>query len=282
MESGRMIVDLVMWGKNGAKTLPQVLKRIDEVITQEFVKNKIFVDDDSSDETVKIAKSFNWKVYENPSWGIATGSNETLRHVKSPFFVSVEQDLLLAENWFDVIPKYMNDPKVVVAQGIRKFTNKTLRVIDEYSIRSRLFHKTYYSIDNNIFRTKFLRGIGGFPTQDKIGVDVALFNVVNKSKYKWVVDENVISDHIRDSIIQHIHHRYKIVMLSKTVRKNMRQVGLRKNLRFFATSPLRAFQLTVKKRCPRVFFAYPMFRLAMLKEYAYSKKMKTVDEIESP
>lgn len=276
-----MIADLAMWGKNGARTLPRVLRQIDDVIPQEFVKNKIFVDDHSSDETVKIAKSFNWKVYENPSWGIAAGTNEALRHVKSPFFISVEQDLLLAENWHDVIPKYMNDSKVVVAHGIRRFTNKVLRIIDEYSIQSRLFYKTYYTIDNNIFRTKFLRGIRGFPTEDRIGVDVALFNIIQKSKYKWVVDENVISDHIRDSIIQHIRHRHMIVMLSKTVRRNMRQAGLMKNVRLFATSPLRAFQLAVKKRYPQVFFGYPMLRLAMLKEYAYSKKMGTIDEIES-
>ena len=275
-----MIADLVMWGKNGAKTLPQVLRRIDEVIPQEFVKNKIFVDDHSSDETVKIAKSFNWKVYENPLWGIAAGANEALRHVESPFFISIEQDLLLAKNWFDIIPKYMDDPKVVVAQGIRKFTNKVLRILDEYSIQSRLLSKAYYCIDNNIFRTRFFREIEGFPAQDKIGVDVALFNIVQKSKYKWVVDENVISDHIRDSIIQHIRHRYRTVMLSETVRRNARQAGLMKHVRLFATSPLRAFQLTVRKRCPQVFFVYPILRLAMLKEYAYSKKMETIDEIE--
>ena len=274
-----MILDLVMWGKNGAKTLRQVLGRIDEVIPQEIVNNKIFIDDHSSDETVKITKSFNWKVYENPSWGISAGANEALRHVESPFFISVEQDLLLARNWFDVIPKYMDDPKVVVAQGIRKFTNKVLRILEEYSIQSRLLSKAYYSIDNNIFRTRLFREIEGFPAQDKIGVDVALFNIVKKSRYKWVVDEDVISDHIRDSIIQHVRHRYRTVMLSKTVRRKARQTGLIKYVRLFSTSPLRAFQLTLTKRCPHVFFMYPILRLAMLKEYVYSKKMETADEI---
>lgn len=268
MEGFLMIVDLVMWGKNGARTLPQVLRRIDEVITQESVKNKIFVDDHSSDETVEIAESFNWRVYESPSWGIAAGANEALRHVESPLFVSVEQDLLLAKNWFDVIPKYMDNPEVVVAQGIRTFTNKALRIIGERSIKSRLSHKTYYCIDNNIFRTRFLHEIGGFPTKDPIAVDVNLFKITQKSKYKWIVDENVVSDHIRDSIVQHIRHRYNIAISSKTVRGSLREAGLIKNTRIFVTSPLRAFQLAVKNKCPQVFFAYPLLRLAMLKACA--------------
>jgi len=46
---------MVMWTKNGAQTLPFVLKRIGEVIPDRFVNEKIIVDDRSTDETRKIA-----------------------------------------------------------------------------------------------------------------------------------------------------------------------------------------------------------------------------------
>lgn len=73
-------LDLVMWTKNGEKTLPLVLRQIDEVIPKENVNAKILVDDHSVDDTIKIAKDFNWQVYENPATGIPSGANEALRH----------------------------------------------------------------------------------------------------------------------------------------------------------------------------------------------------------
>ena len=89
-------VDLVMWTKNGAATLPDVLKRIDEAIPNENVCSKILVDDHSTDRTAEIAQGFNWVVYQNPGGGVANGANEALRHVSRDFFVSIEQDLILS------------------------------------------------------------------------------------------------------------------------------------------------------------------------------------------
>lgn len=63
-------VDLVMWARNGERFLQRVLKRIEKVILHEEINQKILVDDHSTDNTVKIAKQFNWSVYTNPSIGI--------------------------------------------------------------------------------------------------------------------------------------------------------------------------------------------------------------------
>ncbi len=49
-------VDLVMWAKNGASCLPEVLSRIDRVIPHENMCHKILVDDHSTDRTVEIAR----------------------------------------------------------------------------------------------------------------------------------------------------------------------------------------------------------------------------------
>jgi glycosyltransferase involved in cell wall biosynthesis len=76
-----MEVDLVMWTRNGAETLPKVLRRIDEVVPKEVVCHKILVDDHSVDDTTEIAKEFNWQVYPNPKTGISSGANEALRHI---------------------------------------------------------------------------------------------------------------------------------------------------------------------------------------------------------
>jgi glycosyltransferase involved in cell wall biosynthesis len=162
-------VDLVMWAKNGENVLPTVLKRIDEVIPHEVVCHKILVDDHSTDRTTKIAKEFNWNVYPNPKTGIPSGANEALRHVDQDFFISVEQDVVLAKDWWEKIPPHMNGNKVAVAQGIRMSTEPTLRKLEEY-VYSRLKSSVNdpirfgVSMDNNLFRTKIIRQLGGFPS----------------------------------------------------------------------------------------------------------------------
>jgi glycosyltransferase involved in cell wall biosynthesis len=88
-----------MWAKNGERFLPLVLSRISQVIPDENVNQKIFVDDHSTDRSREIASEFNWIVYPNLKGGIPNGANEALRHVTSEFFVSIEQDIILAKDW---------------------------------------------------------------------------------------------------------------------------------------------------------------------------------------
>jgi len=118
-------IDLVMWTKNGAGTLPLVFNRISEVIPNKFVNNRIVVDDHSTDHTREIAKSFGWNVILNEGSGISDGANTALKYVKSEFFISFEQDLLLAKNWWEKIPKLLGKEKVAIASGIR-LPNKPL------------------------------------------------------------------------------------------------------------------------------------------------------------
>jgi glycosyltransferase involved in cell wall biosynthesis len=76
-----MKCDVVMWSKNGGRTLPKVLPQIDRAVPAEVMHRKILVDDHSMDNTVKIARDFNWEVYKNPEGEISAGANEALRHV---------------------------------------------------------------------------------------------------------------------------------------------------------------------------------------------------------
>ena len=112
-------IDLVMWTKNGAETLPIVLKRINEVIPSEFVDNRVIVDDKSMDDTRNIAEACGWNVVFNEGRGISDSANTALKHVSSEYFISFEQDLFLASDWWRRVPRLLMDPKVAVASGIR-------------------------------------------------------------------------------------------------------------------------------------------------------------------
>ncbi len=164
-------IDLVMWAKNGAKTLPTVLKRIQEVIDNKFVRERIIIDDDSTDSTRNIAESFGWVVIPNEGKGIGDGANTALRNVKSDYFASFEQDLVLARDWWQKIPRKLLDPKVVIASGVR-LPNKplALRKLQEYAMESYEkdekgggFFPFAKSLDNTIYKTEIIRKLGGFP-----------------------------------------------------------------------------------------------------------------------
>ena len=218
-------VDLVMWTKNGAQTLPTVLQRINAVIPQEFVNKKIIVDDASSDDTPKIASSFGWSVIPNKGNGISDGANTALEHVTSDFFVSFEQDLLLASDWWQKILLLLDSSNFAAASGMR-FADKPLGVkkMQEYvgkkyrgeaNLASWLKSRDMSAftlgktLDNTIYKTKIIRELGGFPKlRVNAGVETTLAYKIDSAHFKWIVDYNVQSVHLRNSLRQELNHQY--------------------------------------------------------------------------
>lgn len=269
-------LDVVMWAKNGSRTLPLVLRRIDNAIPKKCVVNKIFVDDKSADNSVEIAKRFNWEVYDNKEGFVRGGVKEALKHVKAPFFVSVEQDVVLAENWWRSISKYMHDPRVAVAQGIRINYpgSKALSCLEKYTLgRFPEFRpKSRASLDNNIFRTDMIRKIG-VPEKYPIYVDSALYEEVLKSGYKWIVDKSVICYHLWKGSLSLLLHRRKHMSLRK-LKHPLDNTTLLVLLKILVFSPLRASHVMIKERCPAVALVYPFMRLMAIDMYFGRKKQR--------
>jgi len=265
-------VDLVMWTKNGEAFLPMVLKRIDKVVPSESISNKIMVDDASTDGTVKIGKSYNWEIYQNPEGGVSSGANEALRHVGSRRFVSVEQDLVLAENWWEKIPPLLRDGKVVAASGVRvPDMPVALRRIGEYT-NLRYFQEMKTdpgfrygkTIDNTIYRTELLRKIGGFPRlRINAGVDTALAKKISDSGCFWKVDFNVKSIHLRQGFVNELRHGYwygkESVVLSKELEEEPLLASMFARTLF---SPFRGIQIAYNKMCWQISLAYPLMRFS--------------------
>jgi len=260
-------VDLVMWAKNGASCLPEVLSRIDRVIPHENVCHKILVDDHSTDRTVEIAEDFNWAVYENPAGGISSAANEALRHVDRDFFVSIEQDVILSKDWWGKIPTYMEDPAVACAQGIRVPTRPVLRLLDEWQYGDPGKRRSLVSMDNNLFRTKVVRLVGGFPKICPVCTDTVLMRKIqSETPYKWVIDPDVVSLHLREDLKGLVEHQYKLsYMCARTpyCSENEKQ-SLAVMFRILLTSPIRALQIAFRRNCPDVVWAYPLIRLYQL------------------
>jgi glycosyltransferase involved in cell wall biosynthesis len=283
-------VDLAMWAKNGEQYLPSVLKRIDEVIPNEDVNRKIFVDDHSKDNSVKIAKDFNWNVYPNKKGMVFGGFLEAIKRVESEYFVSVEQDVLLAKDWWEKIPRYMDTPNVACAQGIPVPTHKILRAIFLYGWmragkpRKRLLkllkrvnkrrraQEQYVSLDNNLFRTKIVKEVG-IPTYCPISVDLALFSELRKRCFRWITAYNVVSDHIRFSFLGEIRHNYTLNLLSSK-ECGYDVISLKKFLSYHVSRSIpTGLFIAYDTNCPEVCFAYPFIYLMDVKTFIHRKSV---------
>lgn len=257
-----ILVDLVMWARNSERTLEPVLRRIEEVIPNENINQKIFVDYRSEDGTTNIARKYGWTVYEAKEMGIGSAANEALRHVKTKFFVSVEHDVILAKNWWEKIPPYLSDPTVAVAQGVRVATNRILGVFDMIRVNSK---EPYLCIDQNIYNTRAIRSLGGFPNVP-LATDLALQENVFKSGFRWVTDKTVVSLHMRRGVWQEGKHIFEMT------RRNPRmdEVMVKKHFRNLILSPFYGLKLAKREKMPLLILANVYLRIMKLRGSIYA------------
>jgi glycosyltransferase involved in cell wall biosynthesis len=291
-------VDLIMWTKNGAHTLPRVLTRINEVIPQEFMNKKIIVDDASSDGTPSIASSFGWSVIPNKGHGISDGANTALEQVTSDFFVSFEQDLLLAFDWWQKIPQLLENSSVIAASGMR-FADKPLgvRKMQEYvgkkyrgeaNLASWLKSRDMSAftlgktLDNTIYKTKIIRALGGFPKlRINAGVDTTLAYKIDHFGYKWIVDYDVQSVHLRRDLRQELNHQY---WYGTQLYEIWRKIGNETNkpppitklgvIRRFCLSPFTGFFMAFQTKEPTILYIHPLIRFYYMKGLLQTSKIK--------
>ncbi|MCJ7635054.1 glycosyltransferase family 2 protein [Candidatus Bathyarchaeota archaeon] len=287
-------VDLVMWTKNGAETLPLVLKLISEVIPSKFINKRLIADDHSSDNTREIAQTFGWNFVFNEGQGISDGANTALKHVETERFISFEQDLLLAHDWWRKIPVFLENSHVAAASGMR-FADKPvgIRKLQQYvakkyrgeaNIASWLRNRQMAAftlgstLDNTIYKTKIIKAIGGFPKIEvNAGVDTTLAYRLKQAGYSWIVDYNVQSTHLRKGLKQELRHQYWYGAQSYEIwRKIEKETNQRPPItksgimyRFFL-SPFTGLFIAFKTEEPSITYIHPLIKFYYLKGFLES------------
>ena len=252
-------IDLVMWTRNSAKTLPFTLQSIERAIPKANVGQKIIVDGHSTDATKSIGEKFGWNVISAETVGIPYQANQALDLVKTELFASFEHDIILKPNWFsEILKHFQSDPKVAVAQGVRLSTNPVIRTIEQDSLKKDVRH---ISIDNNIYRTDVIKNLGGYDTEFSLCCDRNLHDRVLSAGYKWIIDKTVVSDHMRGGIRQTASHAFKLAIAPDYPS----QYSISSTLSRILFSPIRGIDIAVKKECPQAMIAYPYWRLMLLK-----------------
>lgn len=246
-----------MWTLNSEKTLETTLKSIEKAIPKKYINNKIIIDGFSKDSTLKIAEKHNWNIVLSEK-GIGKQANIGLSLVETEIFASFEHDIILNPNWFNLIVDTIKEKNVAVSQGIRLSVNKTLKIIEEYSLKRNL---RYSSIDNNLYKTKIIRDVGGFSEKHIASVDRELQDRIIDSGYKWVISKNIISKHNITNLIDYSNHVYNYLK-----KDSYKETFTGYDCVFiFLFSPLRAFHMILKEKHPFVFVGYPFYRFNVMR-----------------
>jgi glycosyltransferase involved in cell wall biosynthesis len=284
-------VDLVMWTKNGAKTLPYVLLQIKRVVPEDFVNKKFIVDDASSDDTRLLANEFGWAVYSNDGQGVSDGANTALRHLESEFFASFEQDILLSPYWWPNVPEMLFEKETAVASGVRFPTEPlALRNLLEHDLEqyeksledSDPFHygKT---LDNTIYRTEIIRKIGGFPKLPphlSASVDTVLAKRIMDAGFKWKVNYKAKSLHMRTGLRDELRHFYWYGTQNPFLMAYIagKQTNTTEFLKTFLYSPKIGMDLALKLNSPQLIYIYPMIQLSLCKGLVSATKKNYMRE----
>lgn len=278
-----MRFDIVSWVKNGEWCLPYTLKRLDDVIPDDFVHRKIMVDDHSVDDTKKIGELYGWEVYSNPRSGISSAANFALSKVDCPYFMSFEQDVYLSERWFRRMLHHISNSDCAVYSGVRlSYQPSYLAALDRYILdKSKICcdsvtgFRCGKNLDNTLWRTKVVKSVGGFPyTRSSTGVDTILSYILHNRGFRWVVDYDVVSVHLRKSGFNELFsHQLWYALGSKEIERTLqiRGINIKYSLgRYVASlgfSPFRALRIVAKTREPRIFLIYFLSRLASVLGY---------------
>lgn len=262
-----MKVDLCMWTKNGAKTLPFVLERINKVIPKEQIGGKYIVDDRSSDNTKSIAAKNGWTVVDNKGTGISDGANTALDLVETNVFCSFEQDVLVSPCWWNRVKKLMK-PGVAAVSGLRFLPKSSFCYnIDSYllSHNGGDYGKT---LDNTMWNADVLKNIGGFPKVNNAFTETILHYKLKEMGYQWVVDYDIRSVHLHGGLKDELRHYY---FYGANMPELKSKVNLNVNLfSKFVKSPIAALRMAVSTGDPKLIVSYPLCRLAMLGGYLHA------------
>ncbi len=262
-----MKVDLVLWTKDGERTLPFVLDRLNKLIPKEHVNNRILINDHSADSTPLIAQKNGWQQILNEGHGISAAANTALKHVDTQYFCSFEHDIILSALWWNKVALKITKSNAVAISGVRFLPqNHPCYNIEKYlMLHSPDFGKT---LDNTIWETETLRKIGGFPKISNAFCETLLHTRISELNYEWIVERNVESLHYHKDLANERNHYnfYGYNTPALQMRLNQKpsfSYAIKKMIK----SPITGAKMAQKMQDTRLILSYPLCRFEWTKGY---------------
>ncbi len=211
-------LSVVILTYNSCKTIGKCLRSLENQENKDF--EILIVDDDSTDDTLKIVKSFfskskiPFKILKNGAHSISRGRNIGIKECKTRYITFLDSDAYAHKDWVkNILLNFKEDPELSVVGGntLPVYTSKLsyANALVYETIRN-LTRKGLWKIEggNSAFDTRKLKG-ELFDERFKHCEDVEFFSRI-KNKHKIKHDSSIKIDHEhRDSLKKYFIQQYK-------------------------------------------------------------------------
>lgn len=197
----KSFISVVIPAFNEEKYIHKCLKAVGN---QEFPRNNyevIIVDNNSTDKTVEIAKSFGVKIVKEIRQGNTFALNRGMRSAKGEIIACIDADTIVFPNWLENIEKIFEDKEIVGATGPAYvktgnfFLDLLCAKFYEYALRLNFFIGKAHTVGLNFaVRKKTFDEIGGVDENYTMSCDVDLgLRLGKKGKVIFSKDMKVIA-----------------------------------------------------------------------------------------
>jgi len=186
-------VDTIILTKNSLK--PCLKECLDSIYKNIPVHSMIAVDGGSTDGTLELLKQYpRVKVIMDTRGNRATSRQLGIEAVQTDWFVFLDSDIILCDNWFEYVKPYLKDPRVGAVWGAA--LQRSASDLARYSAMGRLYGKDELWIavkagrkrgltHDTIVRTKAVEGIV-IPQDLHVLEDHYIRMHVEKMGYRWL------------------------------------------------------------------------------------------------
>jgi len=169
-----------------------VARCINSLLKQEIKDKEIIcVDDHSTDNSLKVLKSFSnkIKVYVNPEKGKAKAINFALTKAKGEIIFVAESDAYYSPDYLPRLIRKVSNKKVGGAIGRLKVPNKNKSWMTRTAFKEReKKFEGYKPISAWVFRKKILEKLGGFDSRLRAHDEVILGRLMKERGYEIAYD----------------------------------------------------------------------------------------------
>lgn len=194
-------ISVVITAFNEEEYLP---KTLDAIVNQTLPKENyeiVVVDNNSTDKTAEVAKSFGARVVREERQGNTFALSAGLNAAQGEIMASTDSDTIVCKDWLEVIVDAFKDEKVVGATGTvtlkagGALTSKLAELFYEYFLRLNfLIGKAHFSGFNFAVRKKVFDEIGGVNEKFTMSPDVDLgIRMSKKGKVVFLKKMNVLT-----------------------------------------------------------------------------------------
>jgi len=189
------LISVIIPMYNAEKTIKEC---IESLLNQDFPKycyEVIVVDNNSTDRSVEVIKSYPIRIVHCPKRGAYVARNTGARYARGEILAFTDADCVVSKNWLREIYNSFRDGDIAAVQGPGNLTfQRDLKVKVECLTREMTKEAFWGDTKNFAVRKSVFEKVGGFE-QFFTGCDALFLQTLRSKGYNVIFNENMIVYH---------------------------------------------------------------------------------------